>query len=227
MRKRGTAARLRSYIEIVRSTQRNVKRWQDGDMRKRWTAAGMLEAEQQFRRIIGYRDLASSSSRSSVTPFSPPRKTSVSGGRRARYRLTVNPEDRRRSSTTIRTSSRSTGAAAIDVAVGVAQRSSGVSGKANLSLCAPPGLADGLALKELRYVVSTIRPAAALAGIRLGPPVPRPPQRHGRFGKWPMSGGSLARRAHGRLGEAEALLPEQNFIEHSRVSGFRGLRARS
>ena len=27
-------------IEIVRSTQRNVKRWQDGDMRKRWTAAG-------------------------------------------------------------------------------------------------------------------------------------------------------------------------------------------
>ena len=28
------------------------------DMRKRWTAAGMLEAEQQFRRIIGYRDLA-------------------------------------------------------------------------------------------------------------------------------------------------------------------------
>jgi putative transposase len=47
-----------SMIEIVRYTQRNVKRWQDGDMRKRWTAAGMLLAEQQFRRIIGYRDLA-------------------------------------------------------------------------------------------------------------------------------------------------------------------------
>jgi putative transposase len=47
-----------SMIEIVRYTQRNVKRWQDGDMRKRWTAAGMLAAEQQFRRIIGYRDLA-------------------------------------------------------------------------------------------------------------------------------------------------------------------------
>jgi hypothetical protein len=52
------AARLRPYIEIVRHTQRNVKRWQDGDMRKRWTAAGMLVAEQQFRRIIGYRNLA-------------------------------------------------------------------------------------------------------------------------------------------------------------------------
>jgi transposase-like protein len=47
-----------SMIEIVRHTQRNVKRWQDGDMRKRWTAAGMLVAEQQFRRIIGYRNLA-------------------------------------------------------------------------------------------------------------------------------------------------------------------------
>jgi putative transposase len=47
-----------SMIEIVRRTQRNVKRWRDGDMRKRWTAAGMLEAERQFRRIIGYRHLA-------------------------------------------------------------------------------------------------------------------------------------------------------------------------
>jgi transposase-like protein len=47
-----------SMIEIVRYTQRNVKHWKHGDMRKRWTAAGMLVAEQQFRRIIGYRDLA-------------------------------------------------------------------------------------------------------------------------------------------------------------------------
>jgi transposase-like protein len=47
-----------SMIEIVRYTQRNVKRWRDGGMRRRWTAAGMLLAEQQFRRIIGYRDLA-------------------------------------------------------------------------------------------------------------------------------------------------------------------------
>ncbi len=45
-------------IEIVRRTSRNVKRWQSGDMCLRWTAAGMLEAEQQFRKIIGYSDLA-------------------------------------------------------------------------------------------------------------------------------------------------------------------------
>ncbi len=37
---------------------RNVKRWQSGDMCLRWTAAGMLEAETQFRKIVGYSDLA-------------------------------------------------------------------------------------------------------------------------------------------------------------------------
>ena len=47
-----------SMIECVRRTSRNVKRWQSGDMALRWTAAGMLEAEHQFRKIIGYRDLA-------------------------------------------------------------------------------------------------------------------------------------------------------------------------
>ena len=45
-------------IEIVRRTHRNVKRWSSGEMALRWTAAGMLEAEKQFRKIIGYRDLA-------------------------------------------------------------------------------------------------------------------------------------------------------------------------
>jgi putative transposase len=45
-------------IEIVRRTQRNVKHWSSGEMGLRWTAVGMLEAERQFRRIIGYRDLA-------------------------------------------------------------------------------------------------------------------------------------------------------------------------
>ena len=47
-----------SMIECVRRSARNVKRWQSGDMALRWTAAGMLEAERQFRRIIGHRDLA-------------------------------------------------------------------------------------------------------------------------------------------------------------------------
>ena len=45
-------------IECVRRTNRNVKSWQSSEMALRWTAAGMLEAERQFRGIIGYRDLA-------------------------------------------------------------------------------------------------------------------------------------------------------------------------
>jgi hypothetical protein len=47
-----------SMIETVRRVARNVKRWQSGDMCLRWTAAGMLQAEARFRKIIGYPDLA-------------------------------------------------------------------------------------------------------------------------------------------------------------------------
>jgi putative transposase len=48
---------VESMIEIVRAHARNVKRWQDGDMRLRWAAAGMLTAASQFRRVKGYRQL--------------------------------------------------------------------------------------------------------------------------------------------------------------------------
>ena len=60
-----------SMIEIVRHTQRNVKRWQEGDMRKRWTAAGMLVAEQQFRRSPATATSPNSSSRSNDTQRKP------------------------------------------------------------------------------------------------------------------------------------------------------------
>jgi putative transposase len=46
-----------SMIDCVRTTQRNVKHWSSGEMGLRWTAAGMLEAEKQFRKVIGYTDL--------------------------------------------------------------------------------------------------------------------------------------------------------------------------
>ena len=78
-------------IEIVRYTQRNVKRWHDGDMRKRWTAAGMLVAEQQFRRIIGYRDLAKlviAIERHTI--LAAQNQPTPSGDSRDRYRLTIN-----------------------------------------------------------------------------------------------------------------------------------------
>jgi hypothetical protein len=54
----GSTNPCESMIECVRRTSRNVKRWSSGEMCLRWTAAGMLEAERQFRRVVGYRDLA-------------------------------------------------------------------------------------------------------------------------------------------------------------------------
>jgi hypothetical protein len=48
---------IESMIEIVREHARNVKHWQNGDMRLRWAAAGMLTAQAQFRRVKGYRQL--------------------------------------------------------------------------------------------------------------------------------------------------------------------------
>jgi putative transposase len=46
-----------SMIDCVRTTQRNVKHWSSGEMGLRWTAAGMLEAEKQFRKVVGYLQL--------------------------------------------------------------------------------------------------------------------------------------------------------------------------
>ena len=84
-----------SMIEIVRRTQRNVKRWQSGEMALRWTAAGMLEAEQQFRKIIGYRDLATlviaieRDHDRRLTPSMP--LTPDQGGRYRRSDVTITP----------------------------------------------------------------------------------------------------------------------------------------
>jgi putative transposase len=49
---------IESMISIERDTTRNVKRWRDGTMVKRWVAAGMLNAERSFRRLNGCRDMA-------------------------------------------------------------------------------------------------------------------------------------------------------------------------
>jgi len=46
-----------SMLDCVRTTQRNVKHWTSGEMCLRRTAAGMLEAEKQFRKVIGYTQL--------------------------------------------------------------------------------------------------------------------------------------------------------------------------
>jgi putative transposase len=48
---------IESMISIARDTTKNVKRWRDGKMIKRWCAAGMLNAERSFRRLKGYRQM--------------------------------------------------------------------------------------------------------------------------------------------------------------------------
>jgi putative transposase len=46
-----------NLIASARRTSRNVMRWRSGDMILRWTAVGLLRAEQSFARIRGYRHL--------------------------------------------------------------------------------------------------------------------------------------------------------------------------
>ena len=48
---------IESMISIARRTTGRVTRWKDGSMKKRWIAAGMLEAERSFRRVRGHKDM--------------------------------------------------------------------------------------------------------------------------------------------------------------------------
>ncbi len=48
---------IESCLGTLRQVTRNVKRWQGGDHIARWTATGLLEAERNFRRVKGYREL--------------------------------------------------------------------------------------------------------------------------------------------------------------------------
>jgi putative transposase len=48
---------IESMISITRTTDGRVKYWRDGTMKKRWIAAGMLEAERSFRRLKGHTDM--------------------------------------------------------------------------------------------------------------------------------------------------------------------------
>jgi putative transposase len=48
---------IESMISIAGRTTGRVTRWKDGSMKKRWIAAGMLEAERSFRRVRGHKDM--------------------------------------------------------------------------------------------------------------------------------------------------------------------------
>src|SRR5450631_3414837 len=46
---------IESAFSIVEQVCKNVKRWHGGDQRERWVGSGLLVAENQFRRINGYK----------------------------------------------------------------------------------------------------------------------------------------------------------------------------
>jgi len=48
---------VESTFSIVETVCRNVKRWREGDQIERWVGSGLLVAEQQFRKVIGYRQI--------------------------------------------------------------------------------------------------------------------------------------------------------------------------
>ena len=81
-----------SMIDTVRTTQRNVKNWSSGEMGLRWTAAGMLEAEKQFRKVIGYTAAPATRDRDrTTTPPSPAQPRHDPGGRDHSHYVTITP----------------------------------------------------------------------------------------------------------------------------------------
>lgn len=48
---------IESAFSIVETVCRNVKRWHGGDQRERWVGSGLLVAQKQFRKIIGYKQI--------------------------------------------------------------------------------------------------------------------------------------------------------------------------
>ena len=49
---------IESMISTVRVVTGRVKTWKDGDMKKRWIATGMIEAQRSFRRVKGHTQMA-------------------------------------------------------------------------------------------------------------------------------------------------------------------------
>lgn len=49
---------IESMISTVRVVTGRVKTWKDGEMKKRWIATGMIEAQRSFRRVKGHTQMA-------------------------------------------------------------------------------------------------------------------------------------------------------------------------
>ena len=53
-----TTNAVENLIGSIRRVSRNVKRWKNPEMIRRWSALGVVTAEQKFRRIKGYRSMS-------------------------------------------------------------------------------------------------------------------------------------------------------------------------
>ena len=49
---------IESALSVTETVMGRVKRWRGGDMRLRWTAAGLLMAQKQFHRVRGYEKMS-------------------------------------------------------------------------------------------------------------------------------------------------------------------------
>lgn len=66
---------IESAIAVVRHHTRSVKHWRDGKQRERWIAAGLLEAEKKFKRVMGYGQMTSLAN--ALTSFRNPKSTTA------------------------------------------------------------------------------------------------------------------------------------------------------
>jgi transposase-like protein len=48
---------IESALSVSETVTARVKRWRDGDMRRRWCSAGLRRAQEKFHRVNGYRQL--------------------------------------------------------------------------------------------------------------------------------------------------------------------------
>jgi len=53
----GSTNVIESSLSGTSQKAANVRRWRDGAMVTRWVAAGLVETEKHFRKVMGYRDL--------------------------------------------------------------------------------------------------------------------------------------------------------------------------
>jgi len=74
---------IENLFSRVREIARRVKHWQGGSMILRWTAAGVLEAERNFRKGAGYRALPKLVAALRAHDAAIDRQRRVDNGRRA------------------------------------------------------------------------------------------------------------------------------------------------